>query len=106
MQQVSRLVERIHAVVPHDAPLIVAGDFNDWREKASEVLHEELGIDEVFVSRYGRHPKTFPVWFPFLRLDRIYARGLSIHEAQCLTGQPWSKLSDHAALFADLIIKG
>jgi endonuclease/exonuclease/phosphatase family metal-dependent hydrolase len=106
VQQVRRLVQRIHDVVPHDAPLIVAGDFNDWREKTSGVLHEELGIDEVFVSKHGRHPKTFPVWFPMLRLDRIYSRGVSIHEAQCLTGLPWSKLSDHAALFADLIIKG
>ncbi|HEX4924033.1 MAG TPA: endonuclease/exonuclease/phosphatase family protein [Bdellovibrionales bacterium] len=104
-RQIQKLIERIHAVVPHDAPLIIGGDFNDWREKSSEALHTELGLEEVFQVRCGSHARTFPVWFPFLRLDRIYYRGVHVQDVQCLTGKPWNSLSDHAALFADVLVK-
>jgi endonuclease/exonuclease/phosphatase family metal-dependent hydrolase len=103
-QQIQKLIERIHAVVPHDAPLVIGGDFNDWREMAGHALRQELGIEEVFLLQTGQHARTFPVWFPFLRLDRIYFRGVKIRDLQCLTGQPWNRLSDHAALFADLVV--
>jgi endonuclease/exonuclease/phosphatase family metal-dependent hydrolase len=29
--QVGALIERLQREVPEDAPLVVAGDFNDWR---------------------------------------------------------------------------
>ena len=41
--QIRALVERIRATVPRDAPMIIAGDFNDWRRKADRTLTEELG---------------------------------------------------------------
>ena len=104
VQQLKRLVQRIQAAVPFDAPLVIGGDFNDWREHASTFLHDELGVSEVFAARTGLHARTFPVWFPFLRLDRIYFRGVKVRDSQCLTGEPWRRLSDHAALFADLEI--
>ncbi len=103
-KQLDRLIERIQAVVPFDAPLIIAGDFNDWRESATKCLHKELGTEEVFEMHRGQHARTFPVWFPFLRLDRIYYRGVQVQDTKCLTGEPWSRLSDHAALFADITI--
>lgn len=101
-KQVERIVKRIHEHVPDGSPLIIAGDFNDWRENASPILEAELGVQEVFQCVHGQHARSFPARFPFLALDRIYVRGFKSIEAACLTGQPWSQLSDHGALFATL----
>lgn len=98
--QVARLCERINASVPADAPLIVAGDFNDWRQRVSHVLEDQLGLIEIHKNLHGKHARTFPSWFPLLKLDRIYCRGLKFTEAKSLTGAPWNQLSDHAALYA------
>jgi endonuclease/exonuclease/phosphatase family metal-dependent hydrolase len=100
LAQYERIVKRIHNHVPDDCPLIIAGDFNDWRETASPVLENELGVTEVFTSLHGRHALSFPAWFPFLPLDRIYVRGVQPVEAKCYTEKPWGTLSDHGALFA------
>lgn len=100
--QLKRIVERIHAHVPDGAPLIIAGDFNDWRESASMALENELGVKEVFYDLYGQHARSFPAWFPFLPLDRIYIRGFSGIEANCFTASPWDSLSDHGAILAVL----
>lgn len=98
--QYARLVKRIHESVPDECPLIIAGDFNDWRETASTQLEDELGVREVFATLHGRHALSFPAWFPFLPLDRIYIRGLKPVEAKCFVQAPWDKLSDHGALFS------
>ncbi|MEW5853818.1 MAG: endonuclease/exonuclease/phosphatase family protein [Myxococcota bacterium] len=100
--QIARLCERIDEIVPHDAPLVVAGDFNDWRERATSMLNKRLDVEEAFVKTRGAHARTFPSWAPFLRLDRIYYRGLDLKKADSLTGDPWRKLSDHAAVTAEL----
>lgn len=100
--QLDRIVKRIHEHVPDECPLIIAGDFNDWREKASPILEEELNVKEIFLSLYGQHAKSFPSWFPFLPLDRIYMRGFKAIEANCFTESPWDSLSDHGAVLAVL----
>jgi endonuclease/exonuclease/phosphatase family metal-dependent hydrolase len=40
--------------------------------------------------------------FPFLRLDRIYVRGFEVESAKVHRGKPWSMLSDHLAVSAEL----
>jgi endonuclease/exonuclease/phosphatase family metal-dependent hydrolase len=102
--QADRIVKRIHEHVPDDCPLIIAGDFNDWRESVSNIFEQELGTKEIFMELHGKHAKSFPAWFPFLRLDRIYLRGFTGIEAKCFTQEPWDKLSDHGAIFADIKI--
>ena len=98
--QIRALCERIRATVPKDAPLLIAGDFNDWRHKANRLLVEELGVVEVFEAVRGRPARTFPSVMPVFRLDRIYARGLSIVDAHVHYAFPWGRISDHAALAA------
>ncbi len=100
--QVKRLAERIERHVPHECPLIIAGDFNDWRENATTVLESLLDVKEVFKLKHGAHAKSFPSWLPFLPLDRIYARGFTVQSATVFEGDPWKQLSDHAALFTEL----
>ena len=103
-QQMDRLVDRVRESVPADAPLIVAGDFNDWRQKASDPLSEELGLKESGIEFTGQHAQTFPSWRPFLALDRVYIRGFKVRDYQVLSGIPWRKMSDHAAVLVELEI--
>lgn len=100
--QLGLLCEMIKAEVPDDAPLIVAGDFNDWRRRAHEVLAQGAGLREVFVSAYGEAAKTFPARMPVLALDRIYVRNAQVHLPVVLPRKPWSHLSDHAPLVAEI----
>ncbi|MGE0615785.1 MAG: endonuclease/exonuclease/phosphatase family protein [Bacteriovoracia bacterium] len=100
-KQVQQLARRIENEVEADEPLIVAGDFNDWNQRVSRVLADSLGIREAFREVQGKHARTFPSFFPWLHLDRIYFRGLHASQAQCFTHHPWRGLSDHLALFTE-----
>ena len=102
--QLDQICQRIEEHVPHSEPLIMAGDFNDWRRKASKLLQQELGLVEAFEHIDGRPARTFPARLPMLALDRIYVRGLQVEQATCLSGAGWSKLSDHVALVATLLL--
>lgn len=86
--------------LPAKAPVIIAGDFNDWRLKADAVLSEHLV--EAFGERFGSPARSFPARLPLLRLDRIYLRNALPCQAQVLTKYPWSHLSDHAPLVAEI----
>lgn len=97
--QLSRLCETVNDRVPPAAPLIVAGDFNDWRTRADSLL-SGCGLTEVFRHAFGRHARTFPAHWPLLRLDRIYVRGVVGHRPLPMPRRPWSRLSDHAPLAA------
>jgi endonuclease/exonuclease/phosphatase family metal-dependent hydrolase len=99
--QVGRLLALVTGEIPSDAPLIVAGDFNDWRERAHARLTTEGGLDEVNAAATGRPARTFPAQCPVLRLDRIYVRNLR-HRPASLSRRPWSGLSDHVPLAAEI----
>ncbi|QXZ15134.1 endonuclease/exonuclease/phosphatase family protein [Pseudomonas sp. AO-1] len=98
--QLKLLGERI-AQLPADAPVIVAGDFNDWRQRADALL-EPCGLREVFAEHHGKPARSFPARLPILRLDRIYVRNLKASEPNVLTTRPWSHLSDHAPLSVEI----
>jgi endonuclease/exonuclease/phosphatase family metal-dependent hydrolase len=99
-RQYRRIAEIVKAQLPDDAPLIIAGDFNDWRSQACRSMAEPLQLHEVHV-RMGKRPSgSFPVHRPTLPLDRIYVRGLEVLQAEVLMGKRWEKLSDHAPLSA------
>ena len=96
-QQVGLLLEFIAVNVPTDAPLVVAGDFNDWRGSAHARLTREGSLEEIYAAATGRPARTFPARCPVLRLDRIYVRNLR-HRPHALPRRPWRGLSDHAPL--------
>ncbi len=101
-RQLDLLCEIVRDQVPTGAPLIVAGDFNDWRDRAHRTLSRCAGLSEVFVTAHGRARKTFPAALPMLRLDRIYVRNARGHAPMALPHRPWSRLSDHAPLAAEI----
>jgi len=103
--QIGALIERLRELVPQGAPLIVAGDFNDWRNLVGRRLLQALELREAFRDHRGRPARSFPSAFPILRLDRIYVRGFSVGHAEVHHGFPWSRISDHAALSAQLLLQ-
>ena len=119
-RQTDALIDAVSSSAPPGAPVIIAGDFNDWNNKLSDTLRAGLGVTEVFdenLSRRGfgtylrllagRGPKiqparTFPAAMPLLQLDRIYVRGFRVASAKVMHGILWSRLSDHAPIVAEL----
>lgn len=98
--QYEALASFIEANVPAEAPLIIAGDFNDWRGRACDLLAPRLGLAEAFAGATARPSRSYPAALPLFRLDRIYARGLKAETCALHHGLPWSSISDHAALSA------
>lgn len=121
MRQTAALIEAVRSSSPPDAPVIIAGDFNDWTNQLSKMLYQRLGVVEVFdrpegkgklmdrLRRLGgntspviRPARTFPAIMPWLRLDRIYVRGFKVDTAEVLRNGAWTKLSDHAPIITHL----
>jgi endonuclease/exonuclease/phosphatase family metal-dependent hydrolase len=102
LQQLKLLAELL-ARLPEGEPVIVAGDFNDWRQRADAAL-EGTGMHEVFVKHFGVPAKSFPARWPLLRLDRIYVRNATSNRPKVLSNRPWSHLSDHAPLAVELTL--
>lgn len=99
-QQLLFLCQLIESI-PQGAPLIIAGDFNDWRKRADDIL-KAYGMEEVFNNTLGRNAKSFPARLPLLSLDRIYLKNAKPKHPKVLTNRPWSHLSDHAPLIVEV----
>ena len=81
------------ARVPHTT--VMLGDFNDWiwRGAVQKAIHRELP---------GRTwHRTFPSWWPLIRLDRIYCRPRDAVLASW-TDRAARGASDHLPVFADV----
>ena len=100
--QFDALAKYVRQVVPVDAPLIIAGDFNDWRNHAQRIFSQQLGLHEAFESHSGQVARSFPARLPLFKLDRIYLRGLTVKHSAVHAHAPWDRISDHAALSAKL----
>lgn len=101
--QVGALAKRVQETVPAEVPLLIAGDFNDWRGKATLRLEKELNVKEVGNQNGGTHNRTFPSWLPILPLDRIYFRKLKLADVKVTDVKAWKNLSDHQALIAEFL---
>lgn len=103
--QTDKIVSIIQSLTQDEAPLIMCGDFNDWRKLIILKLNEILALNEIFHHDKGFNAKSFPSFLPGLSLDRIFYRNLNPIEAQGLSHGPWKKLSDHLPLLAEFKIR-
>jgi len=103
-EQLQMLCRLVDSVIPADSPLVIAGDFNDWRMKAHGLLQRCAGLQEAFVQAVGRAARTFPARWPMLPLDRIYVRHARAERPRVLSSRPWSHLSDHVPLAAEIAL--
>lgn len=101
-KQYSTIFEYVSQHIDPLSPLVIAGDFNDWRQKSQLSLGRALNLEEVFISN-GQLPKTFPARMPILSLDRIYTRNLDVLNTQVHNSERWKNLSDHLPLSAKIL---
>jgi len=100
--QTRALIDYVRNTIPDNAPLILAGDFNDWRNHLGHTLDSELGLRDAFQLHRGKIARSFPAAWPMLRLDRIYVRSFAVLHSRVNTGGLWRHISDHAALSVHL----
>lgn len=96
IRQIARLQDFVEREVPADAPLVVAGDFNDWGTRIGRTL-AAAGLHECAVERSF----TYPARLPIVQLDHVYARGLQPLGLHVPRGRTWWRMSDHLPLIAD-----
>jgi endonuclease/exonuclease/phosphatase family metal-dependent hydrolase len=100
-RQLALLLELVAKDIPRGTPLVVAGDFNDWRVRVHPHLVHEGGFTEIHSAATGRPARTFPALAPAFRLDRIYVRDLR-QRPVAIRARDWSKLSDHLPLAGEI----
>jgi len=97
VRQVSQLKRFIEREVPPGAPVVVAGDFNDWGGQIKRMLGG-FGLYE-----YDELPSvpTYPSRLPLAQLDHVYVRGLTPLGLHVPKGRIWWRMSDHLPLIAE-----
>ena len=101
-QKQLELLRQLLASLPVDAPVIIAGDFNDWKLQGNRTLSRQAGLHEAFERHHGLLARTYPARLPLLRLDRIYLRNAESHAPRILGHKPWTHLSDHLPLTVEV----
>lgn len=100
LRQSERLARLVRDQIPENAPVVVAGDFNDWSEKLDSIF-VDAGLQRALGPK-AEKPATFPSMVPMLSLDRVYTRGLHCRSIMVPRGSTWARLSDHLPLVVEL----
>lgn len=98
-RQVMQLQRFIAREVPPAAPLLVAGDFNDWG------VAVQCALEDTHLKAFeGSRQATFPARLPLVQLDYVYARGLTPLGIEVPRGRVWWRMSDHLPLIAEFAL--
>jgi len=101
-QQTRLLIDYITGNIPPGEPLILAGDFNDWRRTVHRQLVLGCGLVEASEIHHRRLSVTYPAMMPVLPMDRIYLRGFEVDSTEVLADARWRQVSDHCAVLANI----
>ncbi len=102
-RQVKQLCDYIQREIPKDAPLIVAGDFNDWGTACEAALKSEHLHTFQSNPITAKKLRTYPARLPLVQFDYVFARHLTATSVVVPTGQSWARMSDHLPLIADFV---
>ncbi len=86
-------------------PTIIAGDFNDWRNKLGDKVFRHYGFHQITAppSRY----RSFPAYLAIGSLDKAFIRGEIVIRHACMVRTPLAKIaSDHLPLVIDFHLSG
>lgn len=103
-KQITKIRQRIQQETSPADPVLFCGDFNDWSMEIPKLLEPDLQLKEAHTILHGAPAKSFPAFWPFLRLDRVYYRHLHPLSCKSLSGPPWNQLSDHLPLLAEFTV--
>ena len=98
VRQIQQLQQFIDREVPPGAPLVVAGDFNDWGNHIKRML-AGYGLYEFEEDNLRAY--TYPARLPLAQLDHVYVRGLTPTKLSVPQGRIWWRMSDHLPLIAE-----
>ena len=101
VRQVAHLKRYIHREVPADAPLLIAGDFNEGGLRLRQAF-ASVGLRDW----EGASQPTFPARLPMAQLDHVFARGLKPVSLFAPQGRIWWRMSDHLPLIAEFEMRG
>ena len=104
VRQVDRLGAFVREHVPDGAPVLVAGDFNDWGERLDTAMRTH-GWRRAAAPHGRARAATFPSRLPVFTLDRVYTRGLRCTGVQVPRGASWARMSDHLPLVVELALE-
>ncbi len=99
VRQVAQLKRFIQREIPADAPLLVAGDFNEGGLRLRPAF-ASIGLR----SWVGAPQPTFPARVPLAQLDHIFVRGLQPVSLTAPQGRLWWRMSDHLPLIAEFLM--
>ena len=99
VRQLAQLAQFVAREIPAQAPLLVAGDFNDWGTLLSRPL-ASVGLR----SCTPRQLATFPARLPLVQFDHVFARGLTPVTQYVPKGRIWWRMSDHLPLIAEFAL--
>jgi endonuclease/exonuclease/phosphatase family metal-dependent hydrolase len=99
VRQIEQIMLFIRREIPRTAPVVVAGDFNDWGAKLRPAM-QAAGFKDFI----GERAHTFPSRLPLTQLDFVYARGLKPVGLEIPRGRIWWRMSDHLPLIAEFKI--
>jgi endonuclease/exonuclease/phosphatase family metal-dependent hydrolase len=98
--QVGRLLE--HALFDGHAhlPTLVAGDYNDWRDKLGQHRFAPHGFEQVTAPT--KQFRSFPAFFPLASLDKVFRKGdVRVRQASVVRDRLTKRASDHLPLVVD-----
>jgi endonuclease/exonuclease/phosphatase family metal-dependent hydrolase len=95
---------RLLAELPEDPTVrvLACGDFNDWSSSIDRLARRSQVLRNALWDLPWAERATFPAQRAMFGLDRIYYRGFRLQKVRVLRGPPWSELSDHLPVEADL----
>lgn len=96
VRQLQQLKQFIQREIRSDAPLLVAGDFNDLPAWVAKQL-APVGLK----AHVAKPCATFPSRLPLVQLDHVLARGLAPLGASAPRGMSWARMSDHLPLITE-----
>ena len=99
VRQTEQLLRYIDREIPGDAPVLVAGDFNDWGTGLGQRMARA-----GFAEWREQPTPTYPSRLPLNQLDHVYVRGLRPQGAMVPSGRIWRRMSDHLPLVVELAI--
>lgn len=99
VRQTEQLLRYIDREIPGDAPVLVAGDFNDWGTGLGQRMARA-----GFAEWREQPTPTYPSRLPLNQLDHVYVRGLRPLGAMVPSGRIWRRMSDHLPLVVELAI--
>jgi endonuclease/exonuclease/phosphatase family metal-dependent hydrolase len=78
-------------------PILLMGDLNEWQMPSRLLKFLDSHLTPIACRA------SFPSWLPFLKLDRVWYHGNSLHvSAKTLSTKRVSKLSDHLPVMIEI----